>query len=149
MFVNVHLNRKYPEAVVAYFHAKSGNLRCSIKRHQYIWMCTCKCEVSWACIYSNLIHYKCMCWGGCCVANSRCRSAIQLRADRQYCYEKRQIKINFSVPGPENPVVTLCTARFNTEILRALSRQCVYVFCMDLRTNSCHFVCTALTDCSL
>jgi len=41
----------------------------------------------------------------------------QTAADRQYCYKKREVKMNFSVPGPENPVVTLCTTRFNTEKL--------------------------------
>jgi hypothetical protein len=36
-------------------------------------------------------------------------------------------------------VVTLCTARFNVHKFYVLPTQCVYVFCMDLRTNNDYF----------
>jgi hypothetical protein len=35
--------------------------------------------------------------------------------------------------------VTLCTARFNIKKSYVLPTQCVYVFCVDLRTNSDYF----------
>ena len=44
------------------------------------------------------------------------------------------------------PVVTICTAsgnymyrQFNSQKLYVLSTQCIYVFCVDLRTNSHYF----------
>jgi hypothetical protein len=36
-------------------------------------------------------------------------------------------------------VVTLCTARFNIHKFYVLPTQCIYVFCVDLRTNSDYF----------
>jgi hypothetical protein len=36
-------------------------------------------------------------------------------------------------------VVTLRTARFNVHKLYILPTQCIYVFCVDLRTNSDYF----------
>jgi hypothetical protein len=36
-------------------------------------------------------------------------------------------------------VRTLCTTRFNIQQFYVLSTQCVYVFCVDLRTNSDYF----------
>jgi hypothetical protein len=36
-------------------------------------------------------------------------------------------------------VVTLCTTRFNIHKFYVLPTQCVYVFCVDLRTNSDYF----------
>jgi len=36
-----------------------------------------------------------------------------------------------------NPVVTVCTTRFNVE--KFCPTQCIYVFCVDLRTNSDYF----------
>jgi hypothetical protein len=39
----------------------------------------------------------------------------------------------------QSPLVTLCTARFNIQQFYVLSTQCIYVFCVDLRTNSDHF----------
>jgi hypothetical protein len=38
-----------------------------------------------------------------------------------------------------SPVVTLCTARFGIQQFYVLPTQCVYVFCVDLRTNSDYF----------
>jgi hypothetical protein len=38
-----------------------------------------------------------------------------------------------------SPVVTLSTARFNIHKFYVLLTQCVYVFCVDLRTNSDYF----------
>jgi len=39
----------------------------------------------------------------------------------------------------QSPVVTLCTARFNIHKFYILPTQCIYVFCVDLRTNSDYF----------
>jgi len=36
-------------------------------------------------------------------------------------------------------VVILCTARFDVKEIYVLSTQCIYVFCMDLRTNGDYF----------
>jgi len=36
-------------------------------------------------------------------------------------------------------VVTICTTRLNVKELHVLSTQYIYVFCMDLRTNSDYF----------
>jgi hypothetical protein len=33
----------------------------------------------------------------------------------------------------------LCTARFNFQKLHVLRTHCIYVFCVDLRTNSDYF----------
>jgi hypothetical protein len=37
------------------------------------------------------------------------------------------------------PVVTICTAMFNTHKFYVLPTHCIYVFCVDLRTNSDYF----------
>jgi len=39
----------------------------------------------------------------------------------------------------KGPVVTICTARINIQQFYVLPTQCVYVFCVDLRTNSDYF----------
>ena len=36
-------------------------------------------------------------------------------------------------------VVTICTTRCNIQQFHVLSTQCIYVFCVDLRTNSDYF----------
>jgi len=36
-------------------------------------------------------------------------------------------------------VVTIRTARFNIKQFHVLTTQCIYVFCVDLRTNSDYF----------
>ena len=38
-----------------------------------------------------------------------------------------------------SPVVTICTTRFNIQQFYVLPTQCIYVFCVDLRTNSDYF----------
>ena len=38
-----------------------------------------------------------------------------------------------------SPVVTICTTRFNIHKFYVLPTQCIYVFCVDLRTNSDYF----------
>jgi len=38
-----------------------------------------------------------------------------------------------------SPVVTIRTTRFNIQKLYVLLTQCIYVFCIDLRTNSNYF----------
>jgi hypothetical protein len=39
--------------------------------------------------------------------------------------------------NPSKP--TRCTARFNVQQFYVLPTQCIYVFCVDLRTNSDYF----------
>ena len=39
----------------------------------------------------------------------------------------------------KTPVVTICTAKFNIQQFSVLPTQCIYVFCVDLRTNSDYF----------
>jgi len=38
-----------------------------------------------------------------------------------------------------SPVVTICTTTFNNQQFYVLPTQCIYVFCVDLRTNSDYF----------
>ena len=38
-----------------------------------------------------------------------------------------------------SPVVIICTTRINTQQFYVLSTQCIYVFCVDLRTNCDYF----------
>jgi len=44
------------------------------------------------------------------------------------------------------PVVTICTTRFTIHKFHVLPTQCIYVFCVDLRTNSDYFT-TQLVKC--
>jgi len=44
-----------------------------------------------------------------------------------------------------SPVVTIHTTRFNIHKLYILPTQCIYVFCVDLRTNRL-FPYTVITD---
>jgi len=44
-----------------------------------------------------------------------------------------------------NPMVTIQTKWINTKIFYVLPTQCIYVFCVDLRTNSNYFLHTVLT----
>jgi len=37
------------------------------------------------------------------------------------------------------PVVTICTVRFNIHKINVLPTRCIFVFCVDLRTNSDYF----------
>jgi hypothetical protein len=39
----------------------------------------------------------------------------------------------------QSPVVTVRTGRFNIQQFYVLPTQCIYVFCVDLRTNSDYF----------
>ena len=38
-----------------------------------------------------------------------------------------------------SPVVTICTTMFNSQQIYVLPRQCIYVFCVDVKTNSVYF----------
>ena len=40
---------------------------------------------------------------------------------------------------PDRIMVTICTTRFNIQQFYVLPTQCIYVFCVDLRTNSDYF----------
>jgi len=44
------------------------------------------------------------------------------------------------VSTPYSPVVTIYTARFNIQQFHVLTTQRIYVFCVDLRTNSHYFL---------
>ena len=46
------------------------------------------------------------------------------------------VSVLFATILMKSPVVTLCTTRFNTQKFFVLPIRCIYVFCMDLRTNS-------------
>jgi hypothetical protein len=46
------------------------------------------------------------------------------------------LQISFNVL---NLVVNICTAMFNIQQFYVLPTQCIYVFCVDLRTNSDYF----------
>ena len=43
------------------------------------------------------------------------------------------------VNNTSRPVVTVCINGFNTQQFYVLPTQCIYVFCVDLRTNSDYF----------
>jgi len=43
------------------------------------------------------------------------------------------------LPNPESPVVPICTIKFTVKNSYVLPTQCIYVFCVDLRTNSNYF----------
>jgi hypothetical protein len=52
------------------------------------------------------------------------------------------ISINFlklASLAVQSPVVTICTTRFNIQQFYILPTQCIYAFCVDLRTNSGYF----------
>jgi len=44
-----------------------------------------------------------------------------------------------TVFNPYSPTVTICTTRYNNHKFYVLPKQCTYVFCLDLRTNSDYF----------
>jgi hypothetical protein len=48
--------------------------------------------------------------------------------------EEGQVTLTF-----ESPVVTICTTRFNIKKKYVLPTQCIYVFCVDVRTNNDYF----------
>ena len=39
----------------------------------------------------------------------------------------------------QDPDITLCANRLNVQQFHVLPTQCIYVFCVDLRTNSHYF----------
>ena len=49
---------------------------------------------------------------------------------------RRNLLVEINPLKPRGPVVTIYTARFNIQQFSVLPTQCVYVFCVDLRTNS-------------
>jgi hypothetical protein len=46
---------------------------------------------------------------------------------------------HFSTLTLKGTVATICTTRFNTQQFYVLPTQCIYVFCVNLRTNSDYF----------
>jgi hypothetical protein len=50
-----------------------------------------------------------------------------------------EVSITWIILGLSSLVVTICTTRFNIHKFYVLPTECVYVFCMDLRTNSDYF----------
>ena len=58
------------------------------------------------------------------------------------CYEWRKQSITPIKPSGHyvyRTVVTICTAKLNIQQFYVLPTQCIYVFCVDLRTNSDYF----------
>jgi len=65
------------------------------------------------------------------------RSASTLSCDNLFCYGFNRMR-----PCGQymcRTVVTICTARFSIQQSYVLPTQCIYVFCVDLRTNSDYF----------
>ena len=58
----------------------------------------------------------------------------QVSASSLLCVLQRE-----SIQPIYSPVLTICTARFNITKFYVQPTQCVYVFCVDLRTNSDYF----------
>jgi hypothetical protein len=57
-------------------------------------------------------------------------------------WEQQELTKKASIPQGKNlygPVVTLCSTMFNIHKFSVLSTQYIYVFCVDLRTNSDYF----------
>ena len=52
---------------------------------------------------------------------------------------KQRFFFIFSLLIVQSSVVTLFTIRFNIQQFYVLPTQCIYVFCVDLRTNSDYF----------
>jgi hypothetical protein len=50
-----------------------------------------------------------------------------------------QVEIKSLHATLQNLVLTLYTAKFNIRKFYVLPTQCIYVFCVDLRTNSDYF----------
>jgi hypothetical protein len=62
------------------------------------------------------------------------------------CHRKHVTNLKYSghevvtfIVNPLQPVATVRTARFNIQQFYVLPTQCVYVFCVDLGTNSDYF----------
>jgi len=47
--------------------------------------------------------------------------------------------LNWGYHNGKSRAVAICTTRLNVQKFHVLSTQCIYVFCMDLRTNSDYF----------
>ena len=66
--------------------------------------------------------------------------AEELRACQSDCSSARDLRwIWYKHLTVWRPVVTICTARCNIQQFYVLPTQCIYVFCVDLRTNSDYF----------
>jgi hypothetical protein len=52
---------------------------------------------------------------------------------------KQQTAMKLHILNFWSLVVTICTAMFNIHKLYVMPTQCIYVFCVDLRTNSDYF----------
>jgi hypothetical protein len=74
---------------------------------------------------------------GCKPTATPLSSRLQMKVTRQG--HKDQHKPSTAAETVCSPAVTLCTARFNIRQFYVLPTQCVYVFCVDLRTNSDYF----------
>ena len=57
------------------------------------------------------------------------------------CYARSLVSYIKKSSGPYmyRRVVTVCTNNFNIQQFYVLPTQCIYVFCVDLRTNSDYF----------
>jgi len=70
--------------------------------------------------------------------NVYCDDATCLRQCASEPLKLRQFISQGSIK-PLSPVVTICTTRFNIRQFYVLPTQCMYVFCVDLRTKSDYF----------
>jgi len=69
-------------------------------------------------------------------------SALILPSVRNGIYYRlwrRDLLVEINPLKPRGPVVTIYTARFNIQQFSVLPTQCIYVLCVDLRTNSDYF----------
>lgn len=64
---------------------------------------------------------------------------IKLRCCRYVVVRLRCYSRTYPLLTLYNLQVTLCTTRIHLKTLYLLPTECVYVFYMDLRTNSCYF----------
>jgi hypothetical protein len=66
-------------------------------------------------------------------------SAIAVLVCRQRVSSPPLVALAVGLARLKSPAVTVRTARFNIQQFYVLPTQCVYVFCVDLRTNSDYF----------
>ena len=68
-----------------------------------------------------------------------CISHMVTSTEQHHAYCLIMLYVPEATDHLQSPVVTICTTRFNIQKFSVLPTQCVYVFCVDLRTNSDYF----------
>jgi hypothetical protein len=66
------------------------------------------------------------------------KMALQQRRNKLFSHWHSDMTYKLSLSF-KRPMVTLCSTTFNTHKFHVLPTQCIYVFCVDLRTNSDYF----------